>query len=96
MSGAVVSRMDDGTDYRGWDLWVEKNRIGSHIISKWPDDALKVVTEEEVPVDRWTHVFISYDGSKKASGVMVAINGEAKKVRVAAERSVDRSGRKCR
>ena len=30
-------------DYRGWDLWVEGGGVGTHIVNKWPDDALKVV-----------------------------------------------------
>ena len=33
-------------DYRGWDLWLENGRVGTHIINKWPDDALKVVAND--------------------------------------------------
>jgi len=43
-SAAILARMDDGNDYRGWDLWVEGRRVGAHIINKWQDNALKVVT----------------------------------------------------
>ena len=42
-TGAIVARMDNKADYRGWDLWVEGDKVGTHIINKWPDDALKVV-----------------------------------------------------
>ena len=34
------------THYRGWDLWLEDGRFGSHIINRWQDDALKVVSQE--------------------------------------------------
>ena len=41
--------------YRGWDLWLEGNRVAAHIIHKWPDDAIKVVlTRAEVPANGGT------------------------------------------
>jgi len=36
--GAVVARMTEADNYRGWDLWLEGGRVGSHIISSWPSD----------------------------------------------------------
>src|SRR5205823_19884 len=56
--GAIFARMDDQHDYRGWDLWVQSGRVGTHVINKWPDDALKVVSKNPVPAGRWTHVFV--------------------------------------
>jgi hypothetical protein len=77
MTGAVVARMDDGHDYRGWDLWIENGRPGAHIVSKWQDDALKVVANTELKPGEWSHVYVAYDGSGKAAGVTVFINGVA-------------------
>ena len=31
--------------YRGWDFWVQRRQIGTHIINTWPDNALKVVAK---------------------------------------------------
>jgi mono/diheme cytochrome c family protein len=73
--GAVLARMDDQHDYRGWDLWVEENRVGAHIISKWQEDAIKVISNTPVKLRQWNHLFITYDGSGKAAGVKVYING---------------------
>ena len=79
MTGAVVSRMDDQHDFRGWDLWVEGNRVGSHVVSKWPEDAMKVVTNEEVlKPGELTHVFVTYDGSGKSDGLKIFVNGQMK------------------
>ena len=76
-SGAIAARMDDQHDFRGWDLWVENNRIGTHIISKWPADALKVVANTpELKPGVWTHVFVTYDGSAKQEGVKVYVDGK--------------------
>ena len=74
-SGAIFARMDDQHDFRGWDLWLQNGRIGTHIINKWPNDALKVVSKNPVKPGQWTHVFVTYDGSGRGEGVRVYING---------------------
>jgi cytochrome c553 len=84
-SGAIVARMDDQHDYRGWDLWMEGRRVGGHIINHWPKNALKVVTKEQLPADQWVHVAIVYDGSKQAAGLKVYVNGQLKPVNVQAD-----------
>jgi hypothetical protein len=84
-SGAVLSRLDERREYRGWDLWVEGRRIGAHLIDKWPDNAIKVLSRDQVPADQWVHVAITYDGSRKAAGVHVYINGQAQPTNVLAD-----------
>lgn len=84
--GAIFARMDEGKDYRGWDLWLEGGRPGTHIISKWPEDALKVVARKELPKDRWAHVCVTYDGTSKVSGVKVYIDGEVQELEVQADK----------
>jgi hypothetical protein len=74
-TGAIAARMDDKNDFRGWDLWVENNRVGTHIIHKWPGDALKVTAQKPLPAGQWQHVCVTYDGSGKAAGVKIYING---------------------
>jgi hypothetical protein len=81
VTGAIVARMNDSQGYRGWDLWVEGNRIGGHIISHWEEgDALKVVAAGK-PLDatKWHHVCLTYDGSAKASGVKIYVDGQLQK-----------------
>ena len=46
-TGSAIARMDNTNGYRGWDLWLEGNRVATHIIHKWPDDALKVVARRQ-------------------------------------------------
>jgi mono/diheme cytochrome c family protein len=72
--GAICARMDDKNDFRGWDLWVENNRVGTHIIHKWPGDAIKVVAQTPLQPGRWYHVCVTYDGSARAAGVKVFID----------------------
>ena len=75
-TGAVFSRMDNGNDYRGWDLWFENGKLGTHIVHKWPENGLKVLTKNPLnPPNDWHHVFVTYDGSAKAAGVKVYLDG---------------------
>ncbi len=49
MVGAVLARMDDPNTYRGWDVWLENDRIGMHFIHAWPQNAIKFVSNQGVP-----------------------------------------------
>ena len=65
--GALFARMDDQHDYRGWDLWLEGGgKPGTHIINKWPDNALKVIANKAIEPNRWTYVCVTYDGSSQS------------------------------
>lgn len=85
-TGAVLARMDNGNQHRGWDLWLEGDRVGTHIVSQWPDDAVKVVAQTPLVRTKWTHVCVTYDGSKKASGVKIFFNGQPQAVSVKADK----------
>jgi hypothetical protein len=82
---AILARMDDQHDYRGWDLWIEGRRVGSHIVNKWPENAIKAVTRDQLPADQWVHVAVVYDGSRKAAGLKVYVNGVAQATNVTAD-----------
>lgn len=73
--GAIVARMNQQEAYRGWDFWVQDNRIGMHIINRYPEDALKVVSKKQLVPNEWHHVTASYDGSGKPSGIVLTIDG---------------------
>jgi hypothetical protein len=84
-TGAVVSRMDDKNAFRGWDLWLEGDRVGTHIIHKHPDNWLKVLGQTQLQPRQWYHVFVTSDGSGKASGVKVYVNGKPEPTQVVAD-----------
>ncbi len=84
-SGSVLARMDDRRDYRGWDMWVEGRRIGGHLIDRWPQNAIKVITRDQLPADQWVHVAVTYDGGSKAAGVHVYLNGQPQPTNVIAD-----------
>ena len=75
-SGTILARMDDPKGSQGWSLFQAGKSYGVYIISKWPDDAIKVVTAKPaVRPGVWQHVFATYDGSGKAAGIRLYIDG---------------------
>jgi mono/diheme cytochrome c family protein len=83
--GALVSRMDEKQDYQGWDMWVEGNRIATHIVHKWPQDALKIVTKDAVTAGKWHHVCVTYNGGAKKESVTIYVDGVAQTTTAAAD-----------
>jgi hypothetical protein len=86
LTGAIFSRMDEANAFRGWDLWVQNNQVGAHIISKWQEDAVKAVSQKQLKPNEWHHVFVTYDGSGKAAGLKVYIDGQVQQLNVEADK----------
>lgn len=76
-TGAVLARMDNGDSYRGYDMLLSDGYITVHIVNKWPENAIKVQTKKQLEADKWQHVFATYDGSSKAAGLKIYVNGQS-------------------
>jgi hypothetical protein len=74
-NGALLARMDDGNSFRGYDLFLQGNRVAMHLVHQWPGNAIKVQAKSPLKPDEWQHVVVTYDGSSKAAGVAVYVNG---------------------
>lgn len=76
LSGGILARMDEKSAYRGWDLYQNDRFFSVHVINTWPTDALKVTTQKpSVRPGVWQHVFVTYDGSGRAGGIKMFIDG---------------------
>ncbi|WP_442484471.1 DUF1553 domain-containing protein [Aeoliella sp. SH292] len=81
--GAILSQMNDAERYRGWDLIVLPNqRVKFHLIHHWNDDAIAVISRATIPEGEWSHVAVSYDGSGRAAGVRIFVNGKPSELEV--------------
>ncbi len=87
--GSVVARMDNEHDYRGWDIWLENGAVGSHIINKWPDNALKVVSKDRLQAGKWQHICVTYGGGANPESLRVYIDGTARPTDTAANGLTD-------
>lgn len=76
LDGSPLSKMDSGGAYRGWEMSFFNNRLQAHVISTWPQNAVKVSARDPFPTNRWVHVFLTYDGSMKAAGFKMYVDGK--------------------
>ncbi|MCP4773028.1 MAG: DUF1549 domain-containing protein, partial [Planctomycetaceae bacterium] len=72
----VLSKMDDSAAYRGFDLIIEQGRPAVHLVHHFPDNFIKTITKSPVTLNAWHHVVATYDGSSRAAGVKIYVDGK--------------------
>jgi len=60
---------------RGYELLLEDGKLSAALIHFWPGNALGVRTVDPVPTGEWLHVAVTYDGSSRADGLRIHVNG---------------------
>jgi len=60
---------------RGYELLVEDGRLKWSLIHFWPGDAVSVRTVEPVALERFVHVAVTSDGSGRAAGLRIFVDG---------------------
>ncbi|MCA9214836.1 MAG: DUF1553 domain-containing protein [Planctomycetales bacterium] len=89
VEGAPIAKMDTDAASRGFDLHLGPNNIAAHLINKWPDNAVKVEAQREFKPNQWYHVFVTYNGSSKADGVQIYVDGTQLKTKAVADKLSD-------
>lgn len=74
---SVFARMGGEPEhYRGWDLWIKDQDFGFNLVHRWPSVVLGArSTDKPLQPGQWQHLFITYDGSGRAAGAKVYLNG---------------------
>lgn len=85
-TGAVLSKMDEGPGYRGFDLLINDTKAEVHLVDRFPDHALKVVTKDPLPTNAWVHLMVTYDGSNKAGGLRIFVDGKNRALDVSVDK----------
>ena len=79
-TGTVFSKMEKEPGFRGFDLILVDSRLNVHLVNTWPDNAVKVRTKDPLAQNQWAHVMVTYDGSSKAAGIRLYINGRSREL----------------
>lgn len=71
------------TYWRGHEVFLDSlNRVNARLIHALPHNQIHVRTAKSVVVDDWNHVGITYDGSSKAAGIALYIDGKRQELEV--------------
>ena len=60
---------------RGYELLLKDGRLAWSLIHFWPGNAISVQTVDPIPTGTWAHVTVTYDGSSRADGLRIFLNG---------------------
>lgn len=72
----VLSKIDEANAFRGYDVILEGAKVCSHFVHHWPDKAFKVVAKQPLSLNEWHHIAVTYDGSRRATGVKIFVDGK--------------------
>ncbi len=82
----IIQKRGAGEKWQGWEIATDKPSFnGRHnrlehfqvrLASRWPDDAVEVQTKARVEVNKAHHLLVDYDGSGKAAGLKLYVDGK--------------------
>lgn len=76
------SRAWDDAGSRGYELLQIGDRLNAKLVHFWPGNAICVETDSVLTAGEWHHVVVTYDGSSRAAGLKVFVDGERQAARI--------------
>ena len=61
---------------RGYELLIEEGKLKWSLIHFWPGNAISIRTKQAIPLKQWLHVVVTNDGSSRADGLRIFIDGK--------------------
>ena len=83
---ALLHKVEDAENRRGWEIAVDQatnignRKMGHHLILRlahqWPENAIELKTSERIVRGSWHQISLNYDGSGKAAGLQLFVDGK--------------------
>lgn len=76
--GVIFHKMNSPElhSFRGYHLKVKDNKIEALLAHVYPDNAIVIESLKEIPKEKWVQLTMTYDGTSKASGLHIYMDGE--------------------
>ncbi|HIF31388.1 MAG TPA: DUF1553 domain-containing protein [Planctomycetes bacterium] len=75
-TGTIISRMTPVDQGSGYYLHLEDGHVQVNLVKRWLDDSIRVEASGTIPLGSWSHVLMTYDGSRVAKGIRIYIDGK--------------------
>lgn len=62
-------------NFRGYHLYLKDNRLELNMAHTAPSNAITKISKQDVPRNKWIQLTITYDGSSRASGFKLYVDG---------------------
>jgi hypothetical protein len=80
--GAILSKGEDYLEGQQHALYLIDGKVRLHVTYRWTDLAMRMETVNPVKMGEWQHIVATYDGSMKAAGVRIYVNGEQQELKI--------------
>lgn len=60
---------------RGYEILLESGTVAFGLHHTWPANSAKVKTKAAIPTNEWIHIVTTHDGSGRAAGMQIFLNG---------------------
>lgn len=67
---------------RGYELLIIEGKLQWSLIHFWPGNAISIRSKEPLKLNEWTHVVVTNDGSSKAAGLRLYVNGKLAEIEI--------------
>ena len=92
-TGTILSKIND--DNRGYALLAAEGKVAVALNNRSDDRAIRVTTQTEIfNQPGWHHLLVSYDGSSKASGIEIFVDGARQPLDVIKDAIADRNDKR--
>ena len=61
---------------RGYEFMIEDGHLSFAVVHFHPGNEIRVRSKVKLPVNSWQHLTVTYDGSSKAKGINIYLNGQ--------------------
>jgi len=61
---------------RGYELLIDEGHLQASLIHFWPGNQIAIRAIDPLPLDTWQQIVITWDGSSRASGLAIFVNGK--------------------
>jgi hypothetical protein len=78
----VFSKIEPSEARRGVEVLWAKGRLKLNLIHRWGSDSIEVATKDAIAKSGWHHVVVQSDGSQRAAGVKILVDGVAAELKV--------------
>ncbi len=84
---AVVFQNTTSADvpYSGYEVVLQNGKLSWSLAREFPGNAATISTTAPIPTNEWTHLTVTNDGSREASGLKIYLNGQPAETTVLAD-----------
>ncbi|MEM7394533.1 MAG: DUF1553 domain-containing protein, partial [Verrucomicrobiota bacterium] len=93
-TGAVLSNEANGTERQGMLVQFIDGQLRWDIITRWISGVSTLETERRFKPNEWVHVTLTNDGTQRAGGMKIYIDGQPEPVRVIRNTNSNKAGKK--